>query len=170
MRPADAIAMRAVLDAAFADDGDGFDDDDWAHGLGGLHVVAEERGEIVACAAVVARTLEIGGSPIVAGYVEAVAARPDRQGAGHGTAVMRVVDEHIRSSYALGALGTGAFHFYERLGWRRWPGPTAVRRADGRVERTPDEDGYVMILRTPHSPPLDLTALISCDWRPGDVW
>jgi aminoglycoside 2'-N-acetyltransferase I len=36
--------------------------------------------------------------------------------------------------------------------------------------RTPNEDGYVMVLPTPASPPLDLTAAISCEWRPGDVW
>ncbi len=36
--------------------------------------------------------------------------------------------------------------------------------------RTPDDDPYIMVLRTPSSPPLDITAPISCDWRPGDVW
>jgi aminoglycoside 2'-N-acetyltransferase I len=35
---------------------------------------------------------------------------------------------------------------------------------------TPAEDGYIMVLRTPASPPLDLEAPISCDWRAGDVW
>jgi hypothetical protein len=26
------------------------------------------------------------------------------------------------------------------------------------------------VLTTPTSPPLDLSAKISCDWRAGDVW
>jgi aminoglycoside 2'-N-acetyltransferase I len=38
------------------------------------------------------------------------------------------------------------------------------------VERTPEEDGGILILRTPMTPPLDLTAALSCEWRPGDVW
>ena len=37
-------------------------------------------------------------------------------------------------------------------------------------ERTPDDDGDVMILHTPRSPRLDLDGDIVCDWRPGDVW
>ena len=36
---------------------------------------------------------------------------------------------------------------------------------------TPEEDGLVMVRRTPTTPSdLDLDAPISCDWRPGDVW
>jgi hypothetical protein len=31
-------------------------------------------------------------------------------------------------------------------------------------------DGYILVLPTPLTPPLDLSADISCDWRPGDVW
>ena len=75
----------------------------------------------------------------------------------------------IRDRFELGALGTGRLHFYERLGWRTWTGPTSVRTPQG-TQRTPDEDGYVMVLPTPSSPPLDLAARISCEWRPGDVW
>jgi aminoglycoside 2'-N-acetyltransferase I len=36
--------------------------------------------------------------------------------------------------------------------------------------RTPDDDGYIMVLLTRMSPPLDLDATISCEWRSGDVW
>jgi aminoglycoside 2'-N-acetyltransferase I len=159
------------MDRAFADDEDGaFEDADWDHALGGLHVVADEGGRIVAHASVVPRILVAGGTALRTGYVEAVATEPGRQGEGHGTAVMRDIGEHIAVTYELGALGTGSFHFYERLGWRRWAGPTAVRRADGRVDRTPDDDGYVMVLRTPSSPPLDEDATLSCEERPGDDW
>ena len=158
------------MDVAFVDDEDGrFEDTDWAHALGGLHVVAEEDGVVVAHAAVVPRVLEAGGVPLRTGYVEAVATLPGRQGQGLGTRVMRVAGEHIRSSYELGALGTGAVRFYERLGWRRWPGPLGVRRAGG-VERSPDEEGFVLVLRTPTTPPLDEAALLTCEERPGDDW
>jgi aminoglycoside 2'-N-acetyltransferase I len=83
---------------------------------------------------------------------------------------MRAANEHIVATYALGGLDTGSHGFYERLGWERWRGPTSVRAAEGE-RRTPEEDGYVMILRTPGTPAdLDVDAPISCDWRPGDVW
>ena len=58
-------------------------------------------------------------------------------------------------------------HFYERLGWQRWLGPTYVRRSDG-VVRTPDEDDGVMVLVTATA--VDLTAPITCEERPGDDW
>jgi aminoglycoside 2'-N-acetyltransferase I len=101
--------------------------------------------------------------------VEAVATAPDRQGRGLGSVVMADVTSYIRERFELGALGTGRHSFYERLGWLPWKGPTSVTTTDG-TRRTPDEDGYVLVLPTPKSPELDLTAPISCDWRPGDVW
>ena len=113
--------------------------------------------------------IHAGAVPLRTGYVEAVATRPDAERKGHGSAVMRDVNEIIRAGFELGALGTGRVEFYRRLGWESWRGPTWVRTADGLV-RTPDEDGAVMVLRTPRSPALDLDASISCEWRPGDVW
>jgi aminoglycoside 2'-N-acetyltransferase I len=82
---------------------------------------------------------------------------------------MRAAADHIRERYELGALATGSHAFYERLGWERWRGPSFVRTMTGQ-QRTPNEDGYILILRTPTTPPLDLTAPISCEWRPGDIW
>jgi aminoglycoside 2'-N-acetyltransferase I len=168
----DLAAIREIMDAAFGRDPEhGFDDDDWAHALGGLHVLAELDGGLVAHASVVARTLEVRGQPVRTGYVEAVATTPRLQGRGIGTSVMRVVNRHIEEAYELGALGTGSHAFYERLGWRTWQGPSSVRTPEGEL-RTADEDGYILVLETSTTPmrPLDLTAPISCDWRPGDVW
>ena len=169
LSPSEIDAIRTVLWAAFAADGEGMTDDDWQHALGGVHVVAEEGGRIVAHASVVPRAIHVGGRPLAAGYVEAVATDPARQGRGFGTAVMRVVGEIIRAGYELGVLGTGEHGFYERLGWRTWRGPSAVRTPTG-DRPTPDEDGYILVLATPTSPPLDLDEPISCDWRAGDVW
>jgi aminoglycoside 2'-N-acetyltransferase I len=59
--------------------------------------------------------------------------------------------------------------FYERLGWVAWRGPTSVRMGAGAV-RTVEEDGNVFVRLTPTSPVLDLSAPISCEWRPGDAW
>ena len=157
--------------AAWPDPEEDFDDHDWQHALGGTHVLRLRDSQILAHASVVPRTLHVGGIPILTGYVEAVATLPEFQRHGHGTAVMRSIDAIIESDYELGALGTGAFHFYERLGWQRWRGPTAVRMPNGGVVRTPAEDGYIMVLRTPATPAdLDLAMSISCEWRAGDVW
>jgi len=113
--------------------------------------------------------LHIGGTPLRTGYVEAVATAPSHERRGLGTSVMRDVGTYISERFELGALGTGSHGFYERLGWVAWAGPSSVRMPDGE-RRTPDDDPYIMVLRTPSSPPLDITAPISCDWRPGDVW
>ncbi|HEX2193479.1 MAG TPA: GNAT family N-acetyltransferase [Candidatus Limnocylindria bacterium] len=163
-------AIRALLDAAFEhDQHGGFTDHDWQHALGGVHFVADVDGAIVGHAAVVERDLRVAGRPLRTGYVEAVATDPARQRRGIGTAVMREVAKHIADRYELGALGTGSHRFYERLGWVIWQGPSSVRTTGG--ERpTPEEDGYILVLRTRSTPPLDLTAPISCEWRPGDVW
>lgn len=167
----DEIAvLRRLLWAAFADDEHGgFSEDDWQHALGGTHFVLHIDAQIVAHAAVVERELHVDGQPLRTGYVEAVAALPGRQRSGHGTAVMRAVNEHVDAGFELGALGTGSHGFYQRLGWQTWRGPSSVRTDHG-LERTPDEDGYIMVRLTPGTPPVGLDAPINCDWRPGDAW
>jgi aminoglycoside 2'-N-acetyltransferase I len=156
--------------AAFDEPGD----DVWTGKDAGLHVMAEAGGRVVAHAMIVDRQLYLGddaATSLDVGYVELVATLPAVQGQGHGSAVMRVVGEIIGQEYVLGALSTGSNGFYERLRWETWRGPTAVRMADGDRVRSPSEDGHVMVLRTPRTPPeLSLEAPISVDWRPGDVW
>ncbi len=166
----ETAAIRAVMDAAFgSDDDERFTDDDWDHAVGGVHVVLDLDGAIVAHASVVERELHVGGRPVRTGYVEAVATAPAHQGAGFGSLVMADVTAYIRERFELGALGTGRHRFYERLGWRTWTGETSVRTGDG-ARRTPDEDGYILVLTTPTSPPVDPADPISCEWRSGDVW
>jgi aminoglycoside 2'-N-acetyltransferase I len=166
----DIAAIRELLWAAFgSDDDEGFSEADWQHSIGGMHFILEEDGGIVSHASVVERELHVDGRPLRTGYVEAVATAPDRQGRGLGSIVMTHVTEHIRERFELGALGTGRKSFYERLGWLTWEGPASVRTAGG-SERTPEDDGYVLVLPTPTSPRLDVSRPISCDWRPGDVW
>jgi aminoglycoside 2'-N-acetyltransferase I len=165
----DIMAIRDLLWSAFPPGEEGFTEDDWDHALGGLHVILELDGRIVGHASVVERELRVGEQPLRTGYVEAVAIDPAWQGRGLGSRLMRDVDAYVEERFELGALGTGSHRFYERLGWRTWRGPASVRTEHG-LERTPDEDGYILVLETPASPPLDLDAPISCEWRPGDVW
>jgi aminoglycoside 2'-N-acetyltransferase I len=167
---AEVGAIRAMLVEAFAaDEDEAFTEDDWLHAVGGRHFVLDRDGEIVAHAAVVERGIHVGGRPFRTGYVEAVATAPGLQRTGYGTQVMGAVGTYIQSRFELGALGTGVHRFYERLGWRTWLGSSSVRTVDGE-RRTADEDGYIMVLTTASMADLDLTAPISCDWRPGDVW
>jgi aminoglycoside 2'-N-acetyltransferase I len=169
LAPAAIEAIRAILRAAFAPDGEGFTDEDWAHSVGGAHFVAELDGEIVTHASVVERVLHTGGHDLGTGYVEAVATDPRHEGRGFGSSVMRAANAHILESYELGGLSTGVPGFYERLGWRRWIGPTFVLTEQGPVP-TPDDDGGILYLPTPRSPALDPSLPIGCDWRAGDVW
>src|SRR3954451_12676396 len=106
--------IRALLSDAFAGE---LSDDDWAHALGAWHVTASDDGRLVAHAAVVTRTLEVGGRARRAGYVEGVATAPLRQGQGLGSTVMRRVADLVRAKFELGALSTDRHPFYERLGW-----------------------------------------------------
>ncbi len=170
LTPSEITIIRGLLGAAFGSDEDErFDDDDWDHALGGTHFLLDFDGEIVSHASVVERELHVGGRLVRTGYVEAVATAVDRQRRGFSSLVMADVTSHIRERFELGALGTGRHHFYERLGWQPWMGPAFVRTAAG-PRRTPDEEGFILVLPTTSSPPLDLAASISCDWRPGDVW
>jgi RimJ/RimL family protein N-acetyltransferase/GNAT superfamily N-acetyltransferase len=167
---AEVAVIRELLRNAFASEPDEpFTDVDWEHALGGIHFVLELGTEIVAHASVVERQLHVDGQPLRTGYVEAVATAPQQQGTGLGTRLMLDVASYIRHGFELGALGTGSIRFYERLGWLRWLGPTSVRTSSG-LQRTPADDGYVLVLPTPTSPSLDLTGPISCEWRPGEVW
>jgi aminoglycoside 2'-N-acetyltransferase I len=157
---------RSLVDDAF---GGRFEESDWHHALGGWHVLVTDGGSVVAHAAVVPRELHVDGRPVDAGYVEAVATAPARQGQGLGTLALREVDRLLRRHHELGALSTGAHRFYERLGWERWRGPTFVRVGDD-VVRTPDEDDGIMVLRYGPTATLDLTAALSCGAREGDDW
>jgi aminoglycoside 2'-N-acetyltransferase I len=165
----EVAALRELFRAAWGDNADQFTDEDWDHAQGGVHFILEEDGAIVAHASVVERELQTSSHRLATGYVEAVATWPVHQRRGCGSALMREVDEHIDQTFELGALDTGSSAFYERQGWVVWKGPTFVRTDSGLI-RTAEEDGQVLVRLTPASPELDLSAPISCDWRPGDVW
>jgi aminoglycoside 2'-N-acetyltransferase I len=165
---ADWSALTDLCVAAFNEPWDGY----WESIGPGIHIMAEDSGRgIVAHAAIVDRLLYPGDAVLRAGYVEAVAVRPELQRSGLGTQVMEVIDRMIDEGYELGALGTGSQPFFARLGWVVWRGPTWIRNRDGTLERSPSEDGGIMVRITPATPPhLDLTLPIAVDWRPGEVW
>lgn len=159
-------AARALLEHVFAGE---LSEHDWEHALGGVHALVWEGGELVGHGAVVQRRLLHGGRALRAGYVEGVGVRADRRRSGHGAAIMRALERIVRGAYDLGALGTteeGA-PFYAALGWETWRGPTSALTPAG-VERTPGEDGGILVLRG--DVVLDLDGPLVCDWRDGDPW
>ena len=124
---------------------------------------------MVAHASVVPRRLEAAGRPLRTGYVEGVATAATHRGRGIGSAVMTEIGAVVRAQYELGALGTGAYAFYEALGWERWQGPTFVRRG-AELVRTSWDDGAIMVLRFGVTAELDLGTPLSCEARSGDDW
>jgi aminoglycoside 2'-N-acetyltransferase I len=167
----DAATLAAVRRLLFGEFGGRFTEDDWDHALGGVHVLVLEGRELVGHGAVVPRVLVAGGRALPTGYVEGVATRGDRRRQGLATLIMGEAGRVVQAGYQLGALsdGTGIAGFYQRLGWETWQGPTFVAAPHGRV-RTAEEDGSVLVLRTPATGDLDPTGSLVCDWRPGDVW
>ncbi len=149
--------------------GSEFTGHDWAHTFGGQRLLVMDRSRAVGHTAVVPRSIRIGNHPLRVGYVEGVAVAPRMQGRGIGIHLMRATNDVVRLRYDLGVLSTGRHAFYERLGWERWQGQTCVQNGS-RLERTPDEDAGIMVLRTPHTPSIDLRSEITCQAREGDDW
>ena len=132
-----------------------------------VHLTVRDRGVLVAHACWVERRLEAEGSPLLrTAFIKAVAVAPERQGQGWGTLAMHRAAEAI-TEYDLGALVTKEPSFYTRLGWEALRGPTAIRLADGLL---PTPDARPLILRMAHTPPLDLDALLTIEWRIGELW
>jgi len=99
-------------------------------------------------------------------FVEAVATEKKYRDKGFASAVMKKLAEEI-SQFDLGALCTGSPELYARLGWKIWKGPLFIRTQLGLIP-TPNE--LVLILLLPNTPPLDLEAPLSAEWREGELW
>jgi aminoglycoside 2'-N-acetyltransferase I len=140
---------------------------------GSAHVLArDERGALLSHAEWVTRWLQPAGRPVLrTAYVEAVATAPEYQGQGLASAALRRLSEALvaDSRWELAALSPSDSAFYARLGWELWQGPLGIRRGD-RVDPTPSDE-EVMILRLPRTPAtLDLTSLLTAEWRVGELW
>jgi aminoglycoside 2'-N-acetyltransferase I len=158
-------AVRDLMDAVF----DGVSDDTFDNALGGVHALILEDGELIAHGSVVQRRLLCDGRALRTGYVEGVAVRADRRRRGHGDTVMAELERVIRSAYHLGALGASPVgsRLYAARGWQLWQGPSSALTSDG-IKRTADHDGAIYVL--PVAVPLDLTAELTCDYRPAALW
>jgi GNAT superfamily N-acetyltransferase len=165
-RPRRSAACRELLDAPFGDD---LDNTDSEHALGGWLVLVHEGGVLVAHTAVVPRHPDLVRHRFQAGYVEAVATRPHRQGHGFGSAAMVRLESVLRERFEFGALSTpgrlrstngsagsaGGAHLRPR------GRPPAAH--DGRGRRDPGAP-------LGRSAAVRLDARLSCETRPGDAW
>jgi len=159
-------SVRALLDEAF--DGD-FTDEDFEHGLGGVHALVSEGSTLVGHGCVVMRRLWHAGRSLRTGYVEGVAVHSAHRGHRHGHAVMAELERVIAGAYEIGALSTSesAFGFYASRGWQLWNGTASVFSPNG-IQRTPDDEGAIYLL--PGSVQIPPGGDLACDWRDGDVW
>lgn len=131
------------------------------------HVIARVGGVATSHALWVTRWLQPGDlPPLRTAYIEAVATEAMYRRRGLATAVMRALQAHI-SDYHLGGLSPGEPCLYMPLGWEFWRGPLFIRTEGGLMTGSDDR---VMVLRLRCTPPLDLDAPLSAEWRDGELW
>ncbi|MEV8019329.1 GNAT family N-acetyltransferase [Streptomyces sp. NPDC086554] len=160
---AELRAARDLLDDAFGGD---FSQQDWDHGLGGVHaLVQDETGALLAHGSVVQRRVLHHGRSLRVGYVEAVAVRPALQRQGLGGQVMGALERVIDGAYELGALSASAEgeRLYLDRGWVEWKGTVGALGPDG-VLHLPDEDPPLLWGADP-----DPSYELLFDWRDGDI-
>ncbi len=132
-----------------------------------VHVLGYVGERLAAHALWLTRRLRIGDGPwFEAAYVEGVAVHPAFRSCGHGSAVMRRLQDEVRG-YELAALSPADAGWYARLGWERWRGPLFIVK-DGVVHAMPDDK--VLICPTPRTGALDLDASLTGEWRPFELW
>lgn len=136
----------------------------------GRHVLAYLDSRLVGHAVRTTRWAQIEGRPsFKTAYIDAVTTDAALQGRSIGSEVMRQIAAVVfAEDYEICALETDRAGFYTRLGWEVWPGPLAGRKAEEWVP-TPEAQGHVLILRTPRTPELDLSAALSIEDQ-GRFW
>ncbi|MGC9536416.1 GNAT family N-acetyltransferase [Streptomyces sp. UG1] len=167
LTPGELRVIRALLDEAF--DGD-FSDEDFEHGLGGIHaLVHDDAGRLVAHGSVIMRRARHRGRWLRVGYVVAVAVRPDARRGGLGGRVMAELERVIDGAYQLGALSASyeGQGLYRSRGWLEWPGRIDALGPDG-IVRLPEEEEWLFV-RASSGTVLDPAHELLFDWRDGDV-
>jgi aminoglycoside 2'-N-acetyltransferase I len=167
LSPAELDAVRRLLEAAFEGD---FGEEDWDHGLGGMHALVHDDSGLAAHGAVVMRRVRHDGRWLRTGFVENVAVRADVRRTGLGGRVMAELERVVDRAYDLGALSASedGARLYTSRGWERWTGRVhALSPRDG-IVRLPEEEGGTYV-RAALAGPLDPGRELVFDWRDGDV-
>lgn len=136
----------------------------------GWHILGWQDGQLVTHGMWVTRWLQVGDGPLLqTAYVEGVVTELAYRNCGLATAVMQRIAHEIKE-YKLGGLSPFSVAYYKRLGWEKWRGSLFIRSETGLIHPPTMEDECVMILRLPQTPPLNLDAPLSAEWRPGELW
>jgi aminoglycoside 2'-N-acetyltransferase I len=134
------------------------------------HILGWLDGQLVTHGMWVTRWLQVGDDPLLhTAYVEGVVTELAYRNRGLATAVMQRIAHEIKD-YELGGLSPFSVAYYKRLGWEKWRGPLFIRSETGLIKTPTMEGECVMILRLPQTPPLNLDAPLSAEWRPGELW
>ena len=159
-------AARTLLYEALPHD---FEEYDWEHALGGMHVlVSDERG-LAAHGSVIQRRARYRKRWLRVGYVEGVGVRADVRRQGLGGRVMAEVERIVDRAYDLGALSASddGAPLYAARGWRLWRGRLCGLGPRGVVRLRDDED--CTYVRPAAAGDLDFKRKLVFDWRDGDV-
>jgi hypothetical protein len=136
-------ALRALTAAVYPPGPAGADDGQasiqWASPEYGV-LISGPDGELVAYVGMVVRAGALDGAPVTIGGVGSVKTHPRCEGRGYATAGLRraiaaLTTEH-RVGFSLLVCREHLLPFYERLGWRLFPGRLLVEQPDGRTEFT----------------------------------
>lgn len=157
--------LRSILEETF---GPRFDDVAWEHCLGGTHYFLRYQGELVSHVSFAPRLLWQDGRRLNGVYGESMVTVPRLQGRGIGTIVAAMATADVSLHYEIGAFASSKYRFYERLGWRKWEGPTFVLTESGRRPAAPDRGAVMALL--PKGSAIDPRGDLTTDWREGDIW
>ncbi|MEU9604585.1 GNAT family N-acetyltransferase [Streptomyces sp. NPDC048057] len=164
LAPAELTEIRALMDEAFEGD---FSDEDFDHGLGGVHVLIHgPDGRLVAHGSVVMRRVAHGGRWYRVGYVEALGVTAALQRQGLGGRVMAALEQVIERAYDFGALSASpeGAGLYRARGWSPWPGRIEGVGPEG-IVHFPDDEGSTYVWGAVPA----REGALSFDWRDGDV-
>jgi aminoglycoside 2'-N-acetyltransferase I len=132
------------------------------------HVLGCYHDRLVSHVLWITRWLQVADGPLLrTAYIEVTATDLDHRHRGFASEVMKRAAGEIQD-FDIAALSTGSPGFYARLGWQLWRGPLFLRKAEELIP-TPDEHG-VMVLALPKTPPLDVYASLSIEWRELEPW
>jgi aminoglycoside 2'-N-acetyltransferase I len=133
------------------------------------HVLGRLDGKLVTYVLWITRWLQIGSGPLLmTAYIEGLATELSHRHKGFASQVMRRAVAEIQD-YDIAALSTGSPGFYAPLGWKTWEGLLYARKGEELIAM-PEEQGCVMVYTLPKSPPLDITAPLSIEWRELEPW
>ncbi|MFE7774677.1 aminoglycoside 2'-N-acetyltransferase [Streptomyces sp. NPDC057445] len=160
--------IRNMLDAAFCGD---FSDEDWTHGLGGIHAFVRDRRGPAAHGSVIMRRVLHAGRSYRVGHVEAVAVRADRRREGLGGRVMLALETVIDQAYDFGTLSASdeGAGLYRSRGWRLWEGRIEALGPAGPVRLPGEEDSTYLRPAAGRELPDHGAGALLFDWRDGDL-